>query len=133
MTPPLSVDTLTDEQIRAWESETLHSGATHAKKRSAVDLATRALARIPSMKELLVLDPGRDPRPKITAIKRMRTRARARCADLLNAARDASQCMAYAASKCIARAHRAHATVTCNGACCTACGGPIDENEECRC
>ena len=122
---PLSADTITDEQIRAWESETLYSNAPHAKKRSAVDLATRALARIPSMKELLVLEPGLDPRPKITAIKRMRNRARARCAELLSSTRGSS--------KCAGRAHPNHATMTCNGACCTGCGGPVDENEECRC
>ena len=38
-----------------------------------------------------------------------------------------------ACAKCRGREHPHHATVTCNGTCCTACGGPIDENEECRC
>jgi hypothetical protein len=51
-------------------------------------------------------------------------RARTRCAELYNAREIA---------KCVGRTHRDHATVTCNGMCCTACGGPIDENEECRC
>lgn len=50
--------------------------------------------------------------------------ARARCAEILNA---------RAAAKCHGRTHRNHTADTCNGSCCTACGGPIDENEECRC
>jgi hypothetical protein len=35
--------------------------------------------------------------------------------------------------QCPGRAHHAHAQVTCNADCCTECGGPIDENDECRC
>jgi hypothetical protein len=49
---------------------------------------------------------------------------RARCAALFNA---------RTLTKCAGRTHHNHATVTCNGTCCTSCGGPIDENEECRC
>lgn len=50
--------------------------------------------------------------------------ARSRCAEIFNA---------RAHAKCTGRNHNAHATVTCNGTCCSNCGGPIDENEECRC
>lgn len=50
--------------------------------------------------------------------------ARDRCAEILNA---------RALETCRGRTHHHHARVTCNGSCCTACGGPIDENEECRC
>jgi hypothetical protein len=53
-----------------------------------------------------------------------RQEARARCAELFNAC---------SIAKCAGRMHRAHATVTCDGTCCTACGGPIDADEECRC
>jgi hypothetical protein len=35
--------------------------------------------------------------------------------------------------RCRAFAHEDHVSVACEGNCCTACGGPIDENEECRC
>lgn len=34
---------------------------------------------------------------------------------------------------CTGRTHRDHATITCNGTCCTACGGPVDNNQACRC
>lgn len=80
----LTADTITDDQIREWESNVLYSNTSHGAKCRAVDLATRALVRIPPMKELLVLTPAEDPRPKITAIKRKRNRARARCAEILN-------------------------------------------------
>ena len=60
--------------------------------------------------------------PGWSAADRLETRAR--CAELFNA---------RAIGTCVGRTHRHHATVTCNGTCCTACGGPIDENEECRC
>lgn len=81
----LTATTITDDQIRAWESSVLYSDTNHGAKRRAVDLASRALVRIPPMKELLVLEPAIDPRPTITAIKRKRARARARCAEILNA------------------------------------------------
>lgn len=51
--------------------------------------------------------------------------ARALCAKILNAR--------AAKDSCPGREHRAHAGVTCNGMCCTVCGGPVDDNEECRC
>lgn len=50
--------------------------------------------------------------------------ARARCAEILHA---------QARDKCRGRHHRNHIGDVCEGSCCTACGGPIDENEECRC
>jgi hypothetical protein len=53
-----------------------------------------------------------------------RANARARCAEIFNA---------RTREKCHAREHRAHVGDVCEGTCCTACGGPIDANEECRC
>lgn len=53
-----------------------------------------------------------------------RDAARIRCAALLNR---------LSTEECPGRAHAAHAVVTCNGACCSACGGPVDDNEACRC
>jgi hypothetical protein len=50
--------------------------------------------------------------------------ARARCAEILNE---------RARSRCSGRDHRGHVGDVCEGSCCTSCGGPIDENEECRC
>jgi hypothetical protein len=50
--------------------------------------------------------------------------ARAHCADLLNAT---------ARKRCPGRDHHAHVADVCTGSCCTNCGGPIDDNEECRC
>lgn len=53
--------------------------------------------------------------------------ARARCVELLNAR--TKKC-------CPARDHERHVGDVCTGTCCTSCtncGGPIDENEECRC
>jgi hypothetical protein len=35
--------------------------------------------------------------------------------------------------KCPGRISNGHADSTCAGNCCTACGGPIDEEGECRC
>lgn len=35
--------------------------------------------------------------------------------------------------RCPGRLHRRHAFVICTGSCCTSCGGPIDEDSECRC
>ena len=53
-----------------------------------------------------------------------RYEARARCAEIFNAT---------VATRCRARRHDHHIGNVCEGTCCTACGGPIDENEECRC
>lgn len=50
--------------------------------------------------------------------------ARGRCAEMLNA---------RAQEHCRGREHRGHVRDVCEGSCCTSCGGPIDENEECRC
>ena len=38
-----------------------------------------------------------------------------------------------ASQKCHGRNHAEHVRDVCEGQCCTICGGPIDENEECRC
>lgn len=38
-----------------------------------------------------------------------------------------------AKKSCRGRTRAHHADVTCGGECCTTCGGPVDENEECRC
>ncbi len=35
--------------------------------------------------------------------------------------------------RCPGRSHPNHVIDVCNGSCCTACGGPIDESEACRC
>lgn len=53
-----------------------------------------------------------------------RLEARAQCADLFNA---------RAKEHCPARRHDDHVADVCDGSCCTTCGGPIDENEGCRC
>lgn len=53
-----------------------------------------------------------------------RAAACAHCAELLN--KDAR-------ARCRARGHAEHIGDVCEGSCCTSCGGPIDENEECRC
>lgn len=35
--------------------------------------------------------------------------------------------------KCPGRSHHNHVGASCEGSCCTSCGGPIDDNNECRC
>ena len=40
---------------------------------------------------------------------------------------------AEVARRCPGLTHRDHVADVCEGSCCTACGGPIDSNEECRC
>lgn len=52
-----------------------------------------------------------------------RAEARARIADVIRAKR----------FKCPANGHRHHIGDICNGSCCTACGGPIDDDGGCRC
>ena len=37
------------------------------------------------------------------------------------------------ADRCPGREHSRHIASICEGSCCTACGGPIDGNEACRC
>lgn len=54
-----------------------------------------------------------------------RRETRARCADLFNAR--------SARVHCFGRNAAGHIVDLCEGTCCTNCGGPIDENEECRC
>jgi hypothetical protein len=53
-----------------------------------------------------------------------RRETRARCAELF---------YERARARCPGRQHDHHLGDVCEGTCCTACGGPIDENEECRC
>lgn len=55
--------------------------------------------------------------------RRVRHDARKRSAEIWN----------IRCEKCRGRDHRNHIGDVCEGTCCTACGGPIDENEECRC
>ena len=50
--------------------------------------------------------------------------ARTRCAAILNE---------RVGERCPGRGHRDHVNDVCEGSCCTSCGGPIDQNEECRC
>lgn len=38
-----------------------------------------------------------------------------------------------AAARCPARPHNKHGGDICDGTCCTACGGPLNEDEECQC
>lgn len=55
-----------------------------------------------------------------------RAAARARCAEVLNAQNH---------KRCAARRlrHQHHIDDVCEGSCCTTCGGPIDNDGECRC
>jgi len=57
--------------------------------------------------------------------RNMQRGARVRCAAIFNAR--------AAKRACPGREHRAHVGDVCQGTCCTECGGPIDQNEECRC
>ena len=60
-----------------------------------------------------------------------RLKARTLCAAAFNAlarVEDARERVTYRV-----RAQRDPATVTYNGECCTACGGPLDEKGQCRC
>lgn len=56
-------------------------------------------------------------------------RARQRICDAINAINAISRFK----ERCPGRHHYNHALVTCTGSCCTSCGGPIDEDSECRC
>lgn len=80
--PLLTADTITEDQIREWESDVLATG-TDKEKCLAVDLATHALLTIPTLKEILREVPDRDPRPEVARIRRLRRRARARLAEIL--------------------------------------------------
>lgn len=104
----LTADTITDEQIR--ELRGLFVGLTAAPHVNG--LCNLALGESEEACIVLVLKPHK------------RKQARARCAELLNAR--SQDC-------CRARKHAEHVRDVCEGQCCTTCGGPIDENEECRC
>jgi hypothetical protein len=101
----LTADTVTDAQIR----ELLDS------------LVNDALAMIYQHKDARLC---RIALGYIRKSKIERAAARAHCAELLNAG---------ARKRCPGRDHRGHVADVCTGSCCTSCGGPIDENEECRC
>ena len=80
----VTADTITDEQIREWESDVLATG-TDSEKCKAVDLATLALGDVPTIEQVLESMPddatygeARDPRPVIAKAARRRKRARAR-------------------------------------------------------
>lgn len=57
----------------------------------------------------------------------------ARCVEAYHKAKAIRDEESQAASRCPGRSHRRHILSVCAGSCCTACGGPIDENSECRC
>ena len=99
----LTADTITDAQIRELRNA---AGADHG----LVALCDMALS-------------WRQGGPTVHAEV-----ARARCASHLNAKAEILN-----ARKCQGRTHAQHICASCVGSCCTACGGPIDENEECRC
>lgn len=62
--------------------------------------------------------------PRVGASAYEEKREREYCAEILNA---------RARAKCPGQQHRNHNADVCGGSCCTACGGPIDDNSECRC
>jgi hypothetical protein len=111
----LTADTLTDDHIRDLRDRTLAEADRAAEAGVHVD-ASRVVALC---NEAEAVDPNWPGGQHYWA--RRHHEARAACVALLNA------------ENCPGRAHRDHAAVTCNGSCCTNCGGPIDENEECRC
>lgn len=101
----LTASTITDAQIR----ELLDS------------LVNDALAMLYQHKDMRLC---RIALGHIRKSKVERAAARSRCAEILNE---------RARERCPGREHRSHVTDVCAGSCCTSCGGPIDENEECRC
>lgn len=78
----LTADTITDEQIREWESDVLAHG-TDAQKRRAVDLATRALVWPLTLAK--VQNSYRHQIPVLRRAEKRRIAARASCAEILNA------------------------------------------------
>lgn len=78
----VTADTITDEQIREWEADVFAHGS-EAQKRQAVDLATRALAEPIAIS--LIAKASRNRSAQLVRAKRMRDRARARCAEILRA------------------------------------------------
>lgn len=83
MSNMLTADTITDEQIRELESDVLAVGSTKEKCKM-VDLATRALAEIPSF-HVALEHVGAHPGAYLSKLRKRRKRARARCAEILNA------------------------------------------------
>lgn len=83
----VTADSITDEQIREWESDVCEHG-TNTEKREAVDLATVALGPVARAADFaafsVVLEgPGREEMARDA--NRKRRAARARCADIWNA------------------------------------------------
>jgi hypothetical protein len=109
---------VTDKQIRALKA----SPGDH-ETYEVTDKQIRALKASPGDHEtfvtcLIALGDKRSPG------RGGKHAARARCAEIINAReRD----------RCLARQHPRHVSDVCKGACCTTCGGPIDDNGECRC
>jgi len=98
-----NAETITDEQIHE-----LREGARARRNTWLIGICDVASSD---------LDSDRD-------VAAYRIKCRARCAEIFNV---------RAREKCPGRDHRNHVSDVCEGTCCTACGGPIDENEECRC
>lgn len=109
----LTVDTITDVQIRG-----LLEDVTARLKAGGwpPSIGYEENARLTSEQHQCLVALGK----KRARRGRSRAQARARCAEIL-------------LERCRGRTHSQHAQVTCNGSCCTECGGPIDENEDCRC
>lgn len=102
---------ITDDQIRELRADANSSGDDETR-----DYCDIALGRPKSFH----LARGSARNPAANEIDR----ARARCAAII---------IARARQKCPGRDHRNHVDDVCDGTCCTACGGPIDDREECRC
>jgi len=101
----LTADTITDMQIHELLDTLLNNALAHIHRHQDIRLCKIALGHIRKS-------------------KKERAAARAHCAQLLNE---------DARVRCRARRHAKHIGAVCEGQCCTSCGGPIDENEECRC
>ncbi len=101
----LTADTITDMQIHALLDAFLNDALAHIHRQQDMRLCKIAIGHIRKSKQ-------------------ERAAARARCAEILNEG---------AKIRCPAREHAKHVGDVCEGQCCTSCGGPIDENEECRC
>jgi hypothetical protein len=55
------------------------------------------------------------------------------CMELPGTAEKYAELAEFVKTRCPARDHKEHVGDVCEGSCCTTCGGPIDESEECRC
>lgn len=107
--------TVTDEQLRE-----LHAWAVaHCKAHGHPDDYAEYCKGTSAMYQAAVALGARRARKGWT-----RALARARCAALINE---------RVLAKCPGRDHRRHVGDVCQGSCCTTCGGPIDENDACRC